>query len=178
MAKGQTAADRLAKQAVKNGHVAQDFAQTTERKSVADYATAFLEGAPNLVLTVNGMGLMAEPRKFSTGSLGWNFNGKAPATGVTGQRKEAWNVPHITLKLGEQEILATSKRFSTGSVGWYANGKVLIEVAGVQAQFQVGINVTVVGSKDLPANAVVGSRLVVQVGGNVTMVGSKLLAQS
>ena len=47
-------------------------------------------------------------------------------------------------------LIADAKEFSTGSLGWYLNGKVAIEVNGVPVQVQIGLNLTIVGSKELP----------------------------
>jgi hypothetical protein len=48
----------------------------------------------------------------------------------------------------EQE--AEVKEFSTGSLGWYLNSKISIEVEGVRVPVQIGMNLTIVGSKELP----------------------------
>jgi hypothetical protein len=42
------------------------------------------------------------------------------------------------------------KEFSTGSLGWYLNGKVTIKVGETPVSVQIGMNMTIVGSKDLP----------------------------
>jgi len=42
-------------------------------------------------------------------------------------------------------LTATGKHFSSGSVGFYANGK--IENPDSQEKYQVGANITLVGSK-------------------------------
>jgi hypothetical protein len=47
-------------------------------------------------------------------------------------------------------MLADPKEFSTGSLGWYLNGKTVIEVGGQKVTVQVGLNMTIVGSKELP----------------------------
>ncbi len=46
-----------------------------------------------------------------------------------------------------------SGEFSTGSLGWYLNGKTTIDVGGTPVQVQIGLNLTIVGSKDLPPDA-------------------------
>lgn len=46
--------------------------------------------------------------------------------------------------------LAEVKEFSTGSLGWYLNGKMPIKVGGKVVQCQIGLNLTIVGSKELP----------------------------
>ena len=51
---------------------------------------------------------------------------------------------------GQPPILAEVKEFSTGSLGWYLNGKTTIEVGGTMVSVQIGMNLTVVGSKELP----------------------------
>lgn len=57
----------------------------------------------------------------------------------------------VTVRIGETAVLVASpKFFSTGSMGWYAGDKATIMVDGVPVKVQVGLNLTVVGSKDLP----------------------------
>ena len=46
------------------------------------------------------------------------------------------------------ELIAEVKEFSTGSFGWYLNGKVLVPIDGKNVSVQVGMNMTVVGSKE------------------------------
>jgi hypothetical protein len=53
---------------------------------------------------------------------------------------------------GQPPILAEVKEFSTGSLGWYLNGKTTIEVGGTMVSVQIGMNLTVVGSKELPGH--------------------------
>ncbi len=45
---------------------------------------------------------------------------------------------------------AEVKEFSTGSLGWYLNSKISIEVDGIRVPVQIGMNLTIVGSKELP----------------------------
>lgn len=54
------------------------------------------------------------------------------------------------LKVGinGQEMLAEVKAFSTGSFGWYLNGKTVIMVDGKAVSVQIGMNLTVVGSRE------------------------------
>lgn len=47
-------------------------------------------------------------------------------------------------------MTAEVKEFSTGSLGWYLNGKVNIKVGEKTVTGQIGMNLTVVGSKELP----------------------------
>ena len=47
-------------------------------------------------------------------------------------------------------LVADVKEFSTGSLGWYLNGKVTIEINGQPVAVQIGMNLTIVGSKELP----------------------------
>ena len=49
-----------------------------------------------------------------------------------------------------QEMLAEVKSFSTGSFGWYLNGKTVMTVDGKVVSVQIGMNLTVVGSKEAP----------------------------
>ncbi len=50
-----------------------------------------------------------------------------------------------------QWTYANPKAFSTGSVGFCLTGKALIDVGDCQVATQVSLNLTAVGSKDLPA---------------------------
>ena len=56
----------------------------------------------------------------------------------------------VPVKIGESTLLADVKEFSTASLGWYLNGKTTIEVAGKPVTVQIGLNLTIVGSKELP----------------------------
>jgi hypothetical protein len=59
------------------------------------------------------------------------------------------------LKIGinGQEMLAEVKAFSTGSFGWYLNGKTTVMVDGKAVSIQIGMNLTIVGSKEAPRDA-------------------------
>ncbi|HVT10538.1 MAG TPA: hypothetical protein VHO67_23925 [Polyangia bacterium] len=50
--------------------------------------------------------------------------------------------------IGTAEIIADKREFSTGSFGWYHNGKTTIVVDGKPLSVQIGLNLTVVGSKE------------------------------
>jgi len=56
----------------------------------------------------------------------------------------------MSVTVNGQKMLADVKEFKTGSVGWYAGGKVRVTIGGEAVTVQVGINLTVVGSKELP----------------------------
>lgn len=45
---------------------------------------------------------------------------------------------------------ATPRTFSTGSLGWYTGDKIEVPVDGVPCKCTVGLNLTVVNSKELP----------------------------
>lgn len=47
-------------------------------------------------------------------------------------------------------LLAEVKEFSTGSLGWYLNGKTTCKIGDKLVPVQIGLNLTIVGSKDLP----------------------------
>jgi hypothetical protein len=59
----------------------------------------------------------------------------------------------ITVTVGSVPLVAEVKEFSTGSLGWYLNGKTTIEVNGTPVAVQIGMNLTIVGSKELPQDA-------------------------
>ena len=56
----------------------------------------------------------------------------------------------LKIDLGGFPMTAEAREFSTGSFGWYVNGKAPITIDGKTVQVQVGMNLIVVGSKDLP----------------------------
>jgi len=54
----------------------------------------------------------------------------------------------LKISINGQEMLAEVKSFSTGSFGWYLNGKTVVSVDGKPLSVQIGMNLTVVGSKE------------------------------
>jgi hypothetical protein len=58
----------------------------------------------------------------------------------------------VTVMIGDQRLVAEVKEFSTGSLGWYLNGKTAIDVDGTPVSVQIGLNLTIIGSKELPAD--------------------------
>ena len=59
----------------------------------------------------------------------------------------------VKVEINGIPMMAEVKEFSTGSLGWYLNGKSVIEVGGKQLSVQIGMNITVIGSKDLPKSS-------------------------
>jgi hypothetical protein len=60
----------------------------------------------------------------------------------------------VTVTIAGHEHTAEVKEFSTGSLGWYLNGKTVVEIDGVRVPVQIGLNLTIVGSKELPQEEV------------------------
>jgi hypothetical protein len=56
----------------------------------------------------------------------------------------------LKISIGGQDMLAEVKAFSTGSFGWYLNGKTTVMVDGKAVSVQIGMNLTLVGSKEAP----------------------------
>jgi hypothetical protein len=56
----------------------------------------------------------------------------------------------VTITVGDVPLVAPTKEFSTGSFGWYLNGKTTIDIDGSPVQVQLGLTLTVIGSKELP----------------------------
>lgn len=54
----------------------------------------------------------------------------------------------VKVTINGQEMIADRREFSTGSFGWYINGKTTIQVDGKPLSVQIGMNLTVVGSKE------------------------------
>jgi hypothetical protein len=59
----------------------------------------------------------------------------------------------VSVVVNNIPLLAEVKEFSTGSLGWYLNGKTSIEINGTPVSVQIGMNLTIVGSKELPQDA-------------------------
>ena len=45
-------------------------------------------------------------------------------------------------------MIAEVKEFSTGSLGWYLNAKTSVRIGDTPVSVQVGLNLTIVGSKE------------------------------
>ena len=60
------------------------------------------------------------------------------------------NAKPVAVSIDGNTLPAMVKEFSTGSLGWFASSKTTITVNGVPCQVQVGLNLTIVGSKELP----------------------------
>lgn len=58
----------------------------------------------------------------------------------------------IEVTIGGSPQLAEVKEFSTGSLGWYLNGKMPLKIGDKVVSVQIGLNLTIVGSKELPAD--------------------------
>ncbi len=56
----------------------------------------------------------------------------------------------VKVEINGVPMMAEVKEFSTGSLGWYLNGKTVIDVGGKPVSVQIGMNLTIVGSKELP----------------------------
>jgi hypothetical protein len=56
----------------------------------------------------------------------------------------------VNVVVNNVPLIADVKEFSTGSLGWYLNGKTSIEINGTPVSVQIGMNLTIVGSKELP----------------------------
>jgi hypothetical protein len=54
----------------------------------------------------------------------------------------------MKVTINGQEMLAEVKQFSTGSFGWYMNGKTVVSIDGKSVSVQIGMNLTIVGSKE------------------------------
>lgn len=61
------------------------------------------------------------------------------------------NAKPVTVQIGDIPMMAGVKEFSTNSLGWYANGKTMLSVGGKMVEVQVGVTLTIIGSKELPA---------------------------
>lgn len=55
----------------------------------------------------------------------------------------------IEVKIGDQTFMAEVKEFSTGSFGWFLQGKVSLPVGDTKVKTQIGLNLIIVGSKEV-----------------------------
>jgi hypothetical protein len=60
------------------------------------------------------------------------------------------NAKPIVIEIDGQRTVLLPEDFSTGSVGYKSSHKVTIKVGEKMVPFQCGINITAVGSKELP----------------------------
>ena len=60
------------------------------------------------------------------------------------------NAKPVAVVINGKDLVAAAKEFSTGSLGWNINDKMQIDVGGTLVTVQVGMNLTIIGSKDLP----------------------------
>ena len=60
----------------------------------------------------------------------------------------------IKVVIDGKEVEVEVKEFSTGSLGWYLNTKISLQIDGVSVPVQIGLNLTIVGSKELPQDEV------------------------
>lgn len=63
----------------------------------------------------------------------------------------------VSVSINGVPLQAEVKEFSTGSLGWYLNGKMTVEVGGTPVSVQIGMNMTIVGSKELPQDSAVAA---------------------
>jgi hypothetical protein len=80
-----------------------------------------------------------------------NGANNAPAVSGTLSRESfRQHAKPVALTINGLPLVADPKEFSTGSLGWFSNGKITVVVNGVACKVQVGLNLTIVGSKELP----------------------------
>ena len=60
------------------------------------------------------------------------------------------NAKAVEVTINGIPMVAEVKEFSTGSLGWNISNKTTINVGGTPVSVQIGLNLTIVGSKDLP----------------------------
>jgi hypothetical protein len=56
----------------------------------------------------------------------------------------------LPVQINGVPLTAVVKEFSTGSLGWNINGKMVVTMDGKPVTVQIGLNLTIVGSKELP----------------------------
>lgn len=53
----------------------------------------------------------------------------------------------LKIVINGQEMLAEVREFSTGGFGWRLNAKTVVQIDGKACQVQIGMNMSLVGSK-------------------------------
>ncbi|MBI3468112.1 MAG: hypothetical protein HY000_34330 [Planctomycetes bacterium] len=66
------------------------------------------------------------------------------------RRKFHESAQPVRVEISGNSMIAEVKAFSTKSFGWYLNGKTVIDVGGTPLSVQIGVTLTVVGSKEAP----------------------------
>jgi hypothetical protein len=56
----------------------------------------------------------------------------------------------VEVVIDGNKMIAAAREFSTGSLGWNISNKMTIQIGDKAVTVQVGLNLTIVGSKDLP----------------------------
>ncbi len=56
----------------------------------------------------------------------------------------------IEVTINGVPLIAEVKEFSTGSLGWNISNKTTVNLGGTAVSVQIGLNLTIVGSKELP----------------------------
>ena len=59
----------------------------------------------------------------------------------------------VEVVIDGNKMIAAAREFSTGSLGWNISNKMTIQIGDKAVTVQVGLNLTIVGSKDLPKDA-------------------------
>ncbi len=62
----------------------------------------------------------------------------------------------IELVINGVPMPAEVKEFSTGSLGWHLNNKMSIKIGDKSVSVQIGVNMTIIGSKELPQDGTAG----------------------
>jgi hypothetical protein len=56
----------------------------------------------------------------------------------------------VEVVIDGNKLVGAAREFSTGSLGWNISNKMTLQVGDKSVTVQVGLNLTIVGSKDLP----------------------------
>lgn len=56
----------------------------------------------------------------------------------------------VNVTINDAPMTAPPREFSTGSLGWNLNSKTTMNIGGTPVVVQIGMNITLVGSKELP----------------------------
>ena len=145
-----------------------------KNKVTVSKQSEFVSAAGALLCKLNDTVVVGTPKQFSTGSIGWNFNGKVEsfkAFDLSVTKDEfVGRAGALLLHVNGSTVVGTPKQFSTGSVGWNFNGKVEVHKGEETYTVQVSGNAIVVKSKE---SSTIESVVKLQVSGNAVVVGSK-----
>lgn len=93
---------------------------------------------------------VAEVPVETTAPVQQNGNGKKKTPCPISRKQFRAEAKPVLVDFGGNKKIVDTKEFATLSLGWFLNDKITLMVGDTPVQVQVGLNLTIVNSKDLP----------------------------